>query len=277
MIKKINTLVVSALLITSILMGCAKEEGSKLEQIKKKGKIVLGTSADYPPFEFHLLIDGKDEIVGFDVEIAKEIANDLGVELEVRDMGFDGLLAALVSNNVDMVISGMTPTEERKQNVAFSDIYYTATHGAIIRRADEDMYAYNSDSLADAPVGAQKGSIQVEIAKEQIKGVTGDALQNNHPQVKELGTMPDLILDLQGEKIDAVIAEIPVAQPYVQKHQDLMIAGYRFDVAEDGSAIAIKKGNQDFVDAVNETLQRLVSEGKINQFISDANELANQL
>ncbi|MGL4986049.1 MAG: transporter substrate-binding domain-containing protein [Treponemataceae bacterium] len=271
MIKKITVLILSVLLIMPVFTQ------EKVAQIKQRGKIILGTSADYPPFEFHLLVDGKDTIVGFDIEIAKEIAKDLGVELEIKDMGFDGLLAALISNNVDMIISGMTPTAERKKNVDFSDIYYTATHGAIIRRDDEQKYANSSDSLKNVIIGAQKGSIQVEIAKKQVKNVSEKALKNTHKQIKELGTISDLIMSLKGKKIEAIIAEIPVAEPFVQKNPDLMITNFRFEVPEDGSAIAIKKGNADLIDAINTTLRRLIAEGKINQFISNANELTNKL
>ena len=93
------------------MVGCgsnAKKEStssntSALEAIKSKGKLVIGTSADYPPYEFHKEVDGKDQIVGFDIEIAKQFAKDLGVELEIKDMAFDGLLVALQADKVDMV------------------------------------------------------------------------------------------------------------------------------------------------------------------------------
>ena len=98
----------------------------KIDEIKAKGKIVLGTAADYPPYEFHKEIDGKDNIVGFDIEIAKAIAADLGVELEIKDMKFDGLLAALVAEDIDFIVAGMVATEERKQSVDFSISYYEA-------------------------------------------------------------------------------------------------------------------------------------------------------
>ncbi|MBE6345375.1 MAG: transporter substrate-binding domain-containing protein, partial [Spirochaetaceae bacterium] len=150
-----------AMMMVLPVMAGGKKDVSVMEKIKADGKIILGTSADYPPYEFHSMVDGKDTIVGFDISIAQEIAKDLGVELEIKDMNFDGLLAALVSGNVDFVISGMTPTEERKQNVDFSDIYYEAVHGAVIRVADEAKYAANPESLKDVLIGAQKGAIQV--------------------------------------------------------------------------------------------------------------------
>ena len=130
-IKKLIAVAAVATIAIS-MVGCgsnAKKEStnsntSALEAIKSKGKLVVGTSADYPPYEFHKEIDGKDQIVGFDIEIAKQFAKDLGVELEIKDMAFDGLLVALQADKVDMVFAGMTPTDERKQNADFSDIYY---------------------------------------------------------------------------------------------------------------------------------------------------------
>ncbi len=266
-----------AVLVLPLSAGGTKEQTSKLDQIKKSGKIILGTSADYPPYEFHMTVDGKDTIVGFDIAIAQQIADDLGVKLEIKDMSFDGLLAALVSGNVDFVLSGMTPTEERRQNVDFSDIYYEATHGTVIRKADASKYAADPASLKDAMIGAQRGAIQVGIAKQQIKGVPEDRLDDNHPQIKELGSLPDLIMEVKNNKIEAVVAELPVAKAYVTKNPDLMVADYVFTDTEGGSAIAVKKGNPDFVAAINESIAKMISEGKVDMFVAEANELADQL
>ena len=272
--KKIIAFLAVLVLATSVF-AAGQADVSAMEKIKTNGKIILGTSADYPPYEFHALIDGKDTIVGFDISIAEEIAKDLGVQLEIKDMNFDGLLAALVSGNVDFVISGMTPTEERKQNVDFSDIYYEAVHGAVIRKADVAKYGSNPASLKDVMIGAQKGAIQVGIAKEQIKGVTGAALDNNHPQIKELGTLPDLIMEVKNNKIEAVIAELPVAKAYVAANPDLVLADFTFQDTEGGSAIALKKGNADLVAAINATIARLVAEDKITTFVGEASLMAD--
>lgn len=279
MLKKTLAIFASLMIIFPLVAGGAKDSAEKevsaLEKIKASGKIILGTSADYPPYEFHALIDGKDTIVGFDIDLAQEIAKDLGVELEIKDMSFDGLLAALVSGNVDMVISGMTPTEERRQNVDFSDIYYQAVHGAIIRVADAEKYGNDPASLKDVVIGAQRGAIQVGIAKSQIKGVDAANMDNNHPLVKELGTLPDLVMEVKNNKIEAVIAELPVGAAYVKKNSDLTLALYSFTDDEGGSAVAVKKGSQDLVDAINATIARLIAEDKINQFVGEASLLAD--
>jgi polar amino acid transport system substrate-binding protein len=260
--------ILAALLLVALAAGCApKAAPSAVDSIKKAGKLVIGTSADFPPYEFHLQQDGADTVVGFDVSIAKEIAKDLGVQLEIKDMKFDGLLAALDSGNVDIVIAGMTPTEERKKSTDFSDIYYRAEQGVIVRA--EDASKYNSiTALSKAMIGAQKGAIQVGIAKTQIKGMA-DANADN-AEVKELGKVADLVLELKSKKIDAIVVETEVAKAYVAANPDLAVAPFVFPDSEGGAAVAVKKGNAVLVEAVNKTLARLETEGSVASFVTKA-------
>jgi ABC-type amino acid transport substrate-binding protein len=162
----------------------ADDESPKIKEIKQAGKIVLGTSADYPPYEFHKEIDGKDTIVGFDIEIAKAIAKDLGVELEIKDMDFDGLLLALNAGKVDFVIAGMTPDPER--DVEFSKIYYNALQGLLVHADNKDVYK-TIDDLTGKRIGAQKGAIQEKLAKKEIKDL----------KLKALNKIPDLVLEVK--------------------------------------------------------------------------------
>ena len=230
-----------------------------LETIKASGKLRLGTSADYPPYEFHKIIDGKDTIIGFDIEIAKEIAADLGVELVITDMGFDGLLTALQSGNIDMVVAGMTPTPERAEAVDFSDVYYTAIQKVIVRAADQATYT-TIESLAGKKVGAQLGAIQ--------EGVVTDQMPNS--ELRALSKLPDLILDLKAGNVEAVVVEEPVAKAYIAANPELVFADIKLEQDEAGSAIALPKGSAELVEAVNATLARLKQEGKIDQFVTDA-------
>jgi ABC-type amino acid transport substrate-binding protein len=267
--KKINSKKIICITITVImafgLFGCSQKEGttdvSKMDKIKEKGKIVIGTSADYPPYEFHKSIDGKDTIVGFDIEIAKEIANDLGVELEIKDMQFKGLLAALETGNIDFVAAGMNPTEERKKNVDFSKIYYTAVQCVVIRAEDEDKIKSLED-LKDKEIGVQMGATQEQLAKKLLPS----------SEIKPLGKVSDLILSLNTKKVDAVIVEFPVANSYVQQNSSLMISKVTIETEESGSAIAIKKGNEDLVGSINTTIDRLISSKTIDKFVTEANK-----
>lgn len=256
--------------------GTKEVSSSKLDAVKKAGKIVLGTSADYPPYEFHTQVNGKDTIVGFDISIAEQVAKDLGVALEIKDMDFDGLLAALVSGNIDIVVAGMTPTEERSKNVDFSDIYYYAEHGVMIRKADEALYAGSASSLKDNMIGAQRGAIQVELAKVNIKGISEDKADAPHAQVKELGKLPDLVMELKNKKIDAIVVELPVARAYLTANPDLMLASYTFKDEDGGNAIAVKKGQSELMAEINKTVARLLKENKVDQFVAEATELVEE-
>lgn len=200
----------------------------------EKKVIVLGTSADYAPYEFHKSINGKDTIVGFDIEIAKVIAADMGAELKIEDMDFDGLLMALSTDKVDFVISGLTPTVERKKNVDFTDIYYYAEQ-AVLVRADEGDSITSLDDLSGKQVGVQKSSIQEGIAQD-IQGA----------KLTSLAKIPELILELQTGRVDALILEKPVAQQYVKNQEGLVVANVKIEQAEDegGSAIAVKKATR---------------------------------
>jgi len=260
-------------LIAAGFTGCAKKANvSGLDTIKKSGKIILGTSADYPPYEFHAQVDGKDAIVGFDLEIAKEVAKDLGVELEIKDMDFDGLLAALTSGNIDIIVSGMTPTEERRKNVDFSEIYYFAEHGVLIRKADAAKYGTDVATLKDAMIGAQRATIQVKLAKMHIKGIAEDQTEAPNDQIKELAKLSDLVMELKNSKVEAVVAELPVAKAYLSANDDLMLATYSFKDDVGGNAIAARKGETELVAAINKTVARLASEGKIDAFVAAASE-----
>ncbi|WP_427051516.1 ABC transporter substrate-binding protein/permease [Paenibacillus sp. TC-CSREp1] len=222
-------------------------------------KLVLGTSADFAPYEFHKVINGKDEIVGFDIAIAKEIAKDLGAELVIEDMGFDGLLPALQSGRVDLVISGMTPTDERKKSIDFSESYYKSKQVIMVRNVDKDKYP-DMKALENAKIGVQKGSIQETIG-QKIPGA----------KLTSLDKISDIVLQLQTKRVDAAIVEDTVAAGYLDDMIGLAPAVPDEEQVE--AAIGIRKGNTELLTAVNQTLERLKSEDKINQMVTDASLL----
>lgn len=274
MIKKSLKKIIAISLVTIsmfALSACGNSKSSSdsksaaVEKIKKSGKLVLGTSADFPPYEFHKSVNGKDEIVGFDIEIAKQIAKDLGVKLEVKDMKFDGLLASLNQGKVDLVLSGMTPTEERKKNVDFSDLYYTSVQSIVVKKADKDKFKTAKD-LDGKKIGVQKGSIQEGIAKKQVPGA----------ERVGLGKVSDLILALNTNRVDSTLVELPVATSYVKANKDLVVSDIKVDAEEAGSAVAVKKGNSDLVKEINKTLDRLKKEKAVDKYVTEASKLADQ-
>lgn len=263
--SKIAIILVIALIVplTACQKGGSNSDSklSPIEKIKKSGKIVVGTSPDYPPYEFVEEVNGKSQIVGFDIDIAREIAKDLGVELVIKDMKFDGLLAALETSNVDFVIAGMTPSAERAKQVDFSKIYYSAVQSIVVREEDGSSIKSLED-LKGKTIGVQKGAIQEKIAREQIPGA----------KVKALGKVSDLMLELKNNKVDAIIVEFPVASAYVGKNKDLKVTDIQVKSEEEGSAVAFRKNSPELVGEVNKTLERLMDKGEIDKFFAAASD-----
>ena len=254
MLKKLILLAIVGVMALSFL-GCEK----------KVDKLVVGTSADYPPYEFHILDGGKDKIVGFDMDIAAEIAKDMGKELEIKDMNFDALLGALEAGKIDMVMAGMTPNEEKKQNADFSEIYYKADQGVIVRLEDKDKFKTVND-FKDVKVTVQQGTSQEEIASTQLIGC----------QLKTLKKVGDLVLDLKAKKCDAIIVELPVAKAYVKENPDLVISDVQVQDEVAGAAAAVAKGNTELLEQVQKTLNRLAEEGKIDDYVTNAIKLSSE-
>ncbi|KJU72159.1 transporter substrate-binding domain-containing protein [Clostridium baratii] len=245
--------------------GTSSESKTALTEIKDKGELVVGLSADYAPYEFYTMVDGKKTIVGFDVELAKEIAKDLGVKLTLKEMKFDALLTALPAGQIDMIISGMNPDEERAKVMDFSDIYYTAQHGVLVNKKDLDKYK-SAEDLKSVRVGAQMGSTQADIVKEKIKAEKPTLLAN----------VNNLILELKSGKIDALVTEKPVAEMAIKNNNELALSKIEFKDETGGNAVAVKKGEKELVEQVNKTIKRLKDSGDLDKFIVDANELASK-
>ena len=274
-LKKLLGLTLAAMMTMS-LVGCSSsgdngesgEAADKLQQIKDSGVLKVGTSAEYSPYEFHKVVDGEDKIVGFDDFIVQEIAKDMGVKVEYTDMDFDGLLGALQADKVDIVLAGMTPNEERKKSVDFSEIYYTNSNVCIVAKGKEDSIK-SSDDLKKLKVGVQKGTTQADY-------VTGDLGITNATQLKKI---PDLMLELQNGKIDVIVTGKAVAQINVKNYKNVAIGNTTVgDEVAETAAADIKKSddkvdNTAFLKSVNDTIATLEKEGKIDEFMQEALKL----
>lgn len=231
------------------------EANTVLQKIQKSKQLVVGTSADYPPLEFTASENGSTKYVGVDIELAKDIAKDLGAKLVIKNMSFDSLLVALETGKVDMVISAMTPTPERKKSVDFSKIYYRPSgEYFLINKKDQAKYKSIKD-FAGQTLGAQTGSIQYELIQKQMK----------KSKVKGLGKINNLVLALQSGKVAGVVVEELIAKAYAQNNKNLLAV--RSDLKEDqaGNAIAIAKGQTALVKKVNQTIDRVQKDKLIDQ------------
>lgn len=218
-------------------------------------KLVMATSADYPPYEFRDTAGGKNEIIGFDVDIANYITKQLNYTLEIKDMDFNGLLPALQAKRVDFVMAGMTPTEERKKAAEFTDIYFEAKNTII---AVKGSNLKKVEELAGKSVGVQLGSIQegdMKKAAEKVQGIN----------LKPLNKIGDLIQEIKSKRIDAAIVEDTVAKGYVAANPDLEFNVIPSD-GPSGSAIAFPKGSP-LVKPFNEVLTQMKQKGEVEKLV----------
>lgn len=244
----------------------SSEAADKLDAVKESGKLVVAMSADYPPFEFHSTKDGADKIAGVDADLANAVAKEIGVDVEFKEMTFDGLVGALKADKVDMVISGMSPSPERKKNVDFSDVYYTGKNVLIVREGEEDKIT-SEDQVKSMKVAAQKGSIQETYANKI--GCTG---------LKSLESVPDLMMELKNGNVDAVIVNDTVGLININQIDGIALSSFNLPEgdAEESMAIAVKKGNNTaYLETINKAVKDFVA-NDLQKSLEDNSALAAQ-
>lgn len=269
-ISKLILLVMSLVLVVGCTATKNSNENDKadvLSKIKANGKLVVGTAPGYPPFEFTVNKSGKSQVVGADIDLAKKIADEIGVELEIKAMDFDALIMALQSSKVDMVITSMTPTEERKKSVDFSDVYFEGTNSIIVN-SNFSKDISKEDDLKNIVLGVQRGSVQEIYAKEVLKA----------PKIKSLTAIPDLIADMKNGNIDGIIASTVVAKINANQYEGIKLIDVNLSQAnKEEAAIAIKKGdNKSLLDIVNKTIKSLKDSGQYEEILNKNIDLASK-
>lgn len=230
----------------------ASAKKTHLDEIKAAGKIVLGTSADYPPYEFHKTVDGKDTIVGWEIEMAQELANDLGVKLEIKESAFENLIADLNAKKVDFVVSAMTITDKRKENVDFSDPYWQGGQSIVMLKEKAGAVKSAAD-LKGKTIAVQLGTTGEEEAKK-IEGA----------KVRPVDKFEGAILDLLSGKVDAVVSGYTVAKNYEKNNPKLAMV---LQLSSEQNAIAFRKGDKELVDAVNASMKKITAGGKLEELV----------
>ncbi|MBA1392478.1 transporter substrate-binding domain-containing protein [Lactobacillus sp. XV13L] len=214
----------------------------------------MGTSPDFPPYEFVKNINGKSKVVGMDIEVGRKVARDLGVKLVVRTMDFDSLLVALETGKIDMVISGMDATPKRAKSVAFSHAYYKSGQDLLIRTADKAKFK-DYHSFTGQVIGAQTGSLQATLIKEQAQKA----------KLKTMDKDSDLILGLKTNKFAGVAVDTATANAFAKNTSGIMVIPSGFKVDSAGSAIAFHKGAKSLVKAANKSIAEIKKQDLINQ------------
>lgn len=260
--KKILAIVMCFCIIIGVT-ACGSSGKGTLDNIKEKGELVIGTSPDYPPYEF---MDLKtQEILGFEMDMAKIIAEDLGVKLVIKDMSFDALLPALKSGKIDMVIAALSPTDKRKEQFDFSNVYYSVGQTAITKLGNGANFKTIED-FTGKKVAAQLGSLQATIAEEKIKDANITLYSKITEEIQALKSNID----------DVVLVEKAVAETIVAIDSELELVEFSFDSLKigEGSAIAVNKNNEDLLEKVNKTIKRIKEDGTMDGLVQKNNKIA---
>ena len=282
--KKVVCMVLAAVMLMACLAGCgstAKTDDtasgsaaadtsasadSDLEYVKSQGKLVVGTEAQYAPYEFK---DLDANFAGCDMWLAQQIADAIGVELEVVDMAFDGIIPAVKSGQVDIGIAAFTKTPERAEEIDFSNLYETSAQLLIVKTGDADKYS-TKEALAGQKVGAQKGTIQSQLVLSALPD----------SELFELEKYPALALETQNGNIAGFVVDQAVGEALVATSDGkLEVSNFEFTAEEAsfGKAAVLAKGTEDLMAVVNEVVDKVTSDGSYQQAYDEAVELAASL
>ena len=248
----------------------AADSQGVLDQIKADGVLCVALSPDFAPMEFvDSTKEGQEQYVGFDVTLAKYIADYIGVELVIEPMSFDACQTAVYTGSVPLSISGYSWTEERAENYEISDYYYAGENETeqviLIKKTDADKYT-SAEDFSGVDVGAQNASLQMNLLTSQLP----DA---NPITIGDLGVG---VLELQNGIIEALAVAKGNAEMIIDSNPDLMICPWEFEVAAEYEAnvILITKGETALLTVVNEALAKAYAEGVYGVWYDDAVALA---
>ncbi|MBQ5600263.1 MAG: transporter substrate-binding domain-containing protein [Lachnospiraceae bacterium] len=252
---------------------------NRLEDILQRGYIEIATEPYFAPNEFiDPTITGEDNIVGSDIELAKFIANDLGVELRLKPMDFTSVLGSMTSGKFDMAISALAYTPSRAETMNLSKGYYYGSenpqkaYGILIRAEDADEIKTIED-LADKTVAAQNGSLQEMFVREQIPA---------YKQYNQVSSTNDAFLMVQTGRADAMAAALKMAELYLESNPEcgLMILPdfyFTVDLDTQGTRIGLPLGEDELTDRVNEIIDKVLEQDLYNQWYEEYKEYAKKL
>ncbi|HBU9596322.1 ABC transporter permease subunit [Staphylococcus aureus] len=264
----IRFILVLGLLISSAMVyinpTAHAEQDQTWEKIKERGELRVGLSADYAPMEFEHTVNGKTEYAGVDIDLAKKIAKDNNLKLKIVNMSFDSLLGALKTGKIDIIISGMTSTPERKKQVDFSDSYMMTKNIMLVKKDKVNEYKDIKD-FNNKKVGAQKGTEQEKIAQTEIENAS----------ITSLSRLPDVILALKSGKVEGAVVEKPVAEAYLKQNPKLGISNVKFNEEEKDTVIAVPKDSPKLLSQVNKTIKEVKDKGLIDKYMTNAANAMN--
>lgn len=246
------------LLCFATMAGCTKDgpdpKPGGNDDPPKEVVLKVGTEATFPPFE---LTDDNEEIVGFDIDIIKEIAKDNNWKLEIVHLPFDSLIESLETDKLDIVIAAMTIDEDRAKKVLFSNPYFDASQVIVIREDDDRNFTVDDIVDLNLLVAVQMGTTG------SYEGADIFGVEEDHPNLKQYKRVNEAFMDLKNKRVDLVIIDEPVAKNYMNHLGGMKILGEPFTNEQYG--IAVKKSNTDMMAKINASLKKLIDTGKFDQ------------
>lgn len=248
--KKFTAILAASLAIVVLLAGCGGKSNNEGGMTIKEGKLIMATEATFPPYEY---MQGS-EVVGVDVDIARAIAEELGLELVVEEMDFSAALAATQTGKADFAAAGISITEERQKTMDFS-VEYANSKQVILTR--EDTGVNSPDDLQSIAVGVQLGTVaDLELSEnpDDYPGI----------EIERYNKYTDAVTDLINGRLDAIVLDSLPAQQLKTMDEGLIICDE--ELFTDVYAIAVKKGNTELLDAINTALEKLIADGRVDEF-----------
>ena len=273
--KMIAFLLAAILVLGCTACGSKKDEGNdRLAQIKEKGYIELCTEPYFAPFEY---VDptktGDDQYQGMDMEVAKYIADKIGVDLKITALDFTAVLAGVADGKYDFAISAIAYSPERAEAMRLSDVYYATDtgYGFIVRSEDVGKYT-DIDSLKDAVVITQSGSVQEALYNQYVNGAC--------KEFKLVANMTDGYLAVSEGKADVCICSTASASLYAQANGGLAIPDFRFDVDPNMNGVCVAmptEGTESLAELINQCIAELNESGKPEEWYSQYEAAAAEL
>lgn len=277
--KKLIALILSVVMLGAAFAGCgasnqaddtdysqmSMDELRPLISTITEGKLTMVTSPDMAPYEFYVIgADGQPTLAGFDIALARYIAQYIGLELEIIPMDFDGTISELNNKKADIGMAGYSPDPTRAKAMDMSNIYYMGEQAFVTTKDKAAQFTALEDAnKPEYQIGAQMGSIQAKLAQEH----TPEA------DIVELGKVTDIVAELLGGKLDGAFIEKLPAQAYAKNYPDLqLVLDVPYDAA--GNVVGVAKGNGPLLAAVNLAIAEAQKDGSLDRFVADANEQA---
>jgi len=255
--KRVATLVMIIAITALIISACGPSEpANELEAVRQEGKIVVGTSADYPPFEY---VDEAGEMIGFDIDLANEIGKQMDLEVEIIDMPFDSLIASVQEGKIDVSIAAFNYTEERDKTVDFSDAYYYAEDGFMVVE-DFGGEITKPEDAANYTLGVQTGSTADGWATENLV----EAGLMSEENLFRYERMDQAALDVKNGRIEVLMTDYVPAQALADQVGGLKVV-YHAEVSTGPVNIITPEGSTELTNAINEVIAKMLEDGFIDQ------------